>query len=73
MVEYVPSQCYACERKLGESLRCEAYPDGIPEDMLTGGGDHRLPRAGDNGKQFLLADAPDAEQEFGFWAQVYGP
>jgi hypothetical protein len=41
--------------------------------MLYEGGDHRVPLAGDNGRQFMLADAPDAEQEFGFWAQVYGP
>jgi hypothetical protein len=41
--------------------------------MLYEGGDHRVPLAGDNGRPFMLADAPDAEQEFGFWAQVYGP
>lgn len=71
MTEFTPSQCRACERKL-TARTCEAFPEGIPDLMLFGGGDHRLPLPGDQNKQFLLADADDAEAEFGYWQQVYG-
>lgn len=27
-------QCYMCEHFFGEKEACEAYPDGIPEDVV---------------------------------------
>jgi hypothetical protein len=71
-MDYNPSQCWACERKFKNSLACEAFPGGIPEAMTSQGGDHRLPLIGDSGKLFMIADAEDAEEQFGFWRQVYG-
>jgi hypothetical protein len=51
-------QCYVCERyymqNQGDS--CKAYPDGIPEEILTGEHDHTTPYKGDNGIQFEKAE-----------------
>jgi hypothetical protein len=73
MTDFTPSQCRACERRITARV-CEAFPGspGIPDLMLFGGGDHRVPLSGDHGKQFLLSAADDAEQEFTDWQQVYG-
>jgi len=35
----VAVQCYNCEYYIGDS-ECVAFPDGIPEDILTGDFDH---------------------------------
>jgi len=35
---------------------CKAYPDGIPEEILTGEHDHTTPYKGDNGNQFEKAE-----------------
>lgn len=71
-MDYNPTQCFACERKFPKDMSCEAFLEGIPEIMTSQGGDHRLPLPGDGGKLFMLADAEDAEEQFGFWDQVYG-
>jgi len=36
----------------GIGLTCKAYPNGIPEKILTGEHDHTEPYKGDNGIQF---------------------
>lgn len=33
---------------------CDAFPDGIPQDILTASADHMEPREGDHGIQFEL-------------------
>jgi hypothetical protein len=45
------TQCGVCVfyRK---DLKCEAFPDGIPESILTGQVDHSKPYEGDGGKRF---------------------
>jgi len=47
----IPPQCMRCyylEKPLKEMLRCRAYPEGIPEEIIENRVDHRYPYAGDN-------------------------
>ncbi|GAF78818.1 unnamed protein product [marine sediment metagenome] len=43
--------CMFCWRYV-YNYRCEAYPKGIPEEILTGEHDHTKPYEGDNDIQF---------------------
>lgn len=44
-------QCAECEHHYG-ALTCYAFPDGIPEPILTGQFDHAEPFEGDHGIRF---------------------
>jgi hypothetical protein len=48
-------QCATCEWLItsGEGLTCEAFPDGIPEEIVTGQVDHSIPYGGDGGLVYL--------------------
>lgn len=56
-----PPICDACSRlrPLGDRLACEAFPDGIPDEILFEGFDHREPFPGDQGVRFELADGAE--------------
>ncbi|WP_019176515.1 hypothetical protein [Methanomassiliicoccus luminyensis] len=46
--------CLYCKRvHLGKGEVCDAYPGGIPEEILSGKVDHTRPYMGDNGLTFL--------------------
>jgi hypothetical protein len=49
--------CYDCANFLpdddpDEPLKCRAYLDGIPFEIIIGDVDHHLPHLGDHGIQF---------------------
>jgi hypothetical protein len=47
--------CIACARAHFDGS-CEAFPDGIPEEIADGMWDHREPYPGDGGVQFELRE-----------------
>jgi hypothetical protein len=51
-----PSNCGRCQFKHLGTTTCDAFPNGIPDEMLTGENKHTRPEKGDNGIQFKPLD-----------------
>ena len=62
--DLVWASCVSCERKVRGPV-CEAYPDGIPEEILDGRIDHKTPYPGDHGLIYLplRPEAADMQAE----------
>lgn len=59
----ISDQCLRCDYYRGEG-ECEAFPDGIPYEIISGQHDHREPFEGDDGIRFkLLPAAPSRTDE----------
>lgn len=56
-------QCVTCARYLGGG-ECEAYPFGIPGEIITGVVDHRRPYPGDGGRRWVRLEADSPLPEF---------
>lgn len=67
-----PSMCLACAR-LREAGTCQAFPDGIPDEILRRGFDHRNAFPRDNGLRFVQADTEDAAASFAQWEEFGQP
>ena len=50
----VSRQCFTCIHLFltAETLCCAAFPDGIPEAIITGDFDHSKPYPGDHGIRY---------------------
>lgn len=61
MTSPVEPMCMKCRHYRG-ALACNAYPEGIPLEILNSRVDHRRPYPGDRGITFSAVDA-EAEAE----------
>ena len=65
MTSILPPMCMWCSRLTdspGPGYTCEAYPDRIPDEIIEGEWDHRLPKPGDRGLQFVPRDAAEPQE-----------
>ena len=56
--------CVACKRNRKDGT-CDAYLDGIPQEITDGTWDHRFPKPGDGGK--LYDPKPDMPEQMPWW------
>jgi hypothetical protein len=64
-MEFETPQCDSCKhfrRNVFDKISCDAFPEGIPEDILSGRHDHTKPYKGDRGilyekqKEFVISN-----------------
>lgn len=51
-----PIQCASCKH-YNKDLKCDAFPSGIPDEILTGVVDHNNPYPGDHNIRFELQES----------------
>lgn len=56
-------QCYGCIRRYPGSRQCQAFPDGIPDDIYLGKVIHDKPYEGDHGLMYISIDDYDETEE----------
>ena len=52
-----------CSRVFPDNMSCEAFPDGIPEELFDGKVSHHTPYPGDHGIQFESIEKPKKNQD----------
>lgn len=71
MTSELPIQCWACEHLAVKGFRCDAFPGGIPVEILAGA-DHREEFPGDGGIRFRMKNTDAAREDFARWSEVFG-
>lgn len=66
MTSQTPILCQACTR-FDSSGVCEAFPRGIPTEIVVYGADHRAPLTGDHGITFEQRETEAARRAFQDW------
>ncbi len=61
------SICTACALRRPPGDVCEAFPNGIPIEILDGAWDHRRPLLDDDEQTFVQADDEWSRAEFARW------
>ncbi len=52
--------CFDCRRLSNEKgMKCEAFPGGIPDEIILAEHDHHRPFPGDRGLTFLAKSGPE--------------
>lgn len=67
------TMCNSCIHEALEvgTLKCKAFPNGVPDAIATGSRDHRKPYRGDGG--FRFEQNPQREPfPFESWARIVG-
>jgi hypothetical protein len=63
MTDVPPPLCIFCRHLTEGQVRCTAFPQGIPDDLLFALRDHREPYEGDRGIRFELKPGEEAGLE----------
>lgn len=70
--------CFACKNRTGEingegRITCDAYPDGIPDQIFNNAWDHRKHATGDRGIKFEQDDTLDQATVDVVIAEAFNP
>lgn len=63
----IPTLCRNCVRLRRGGVTCEAFPRGIPDEIVRYGGDHTVPIPGDRGITFKPRSGAEVDKAVDDW------